>query len=397
MRHACWATPGLLALRRVDVLLDYRPALVARTGVGEYVHELAAGLARRRPTGAALHLFSSSWKDRLRPPSELRGDGIVLHDYKIPVRVLHAAWHRLEAPSIERLTRRGFDVVHSAHPLLIPARAGARVATVYDLDFLEHPERTTGEVLRDYPSLIERHAARADGILAISETTRRAVIERLHLAPERVLVARAGVPRWAQGGRTRPRRGDGPILFLGTLEPRKNVGALLDAYGRLRSRRDGVPRLTLAGRVTPAASAWLDTATRNPLAAHVDVLGYVPDDHRRGLLESASMLVLPSWNEGFGLPVLEALALELPVVVSNRGALPEVAGDAALYCDPADPDSLSDAIASVLDDPAAAERRAAAGRARVASWSWDDAADRVWSWYGELAAANRGEAQAHRR
>jgi len=223
------------------------------------------------------------------------------------------------------------------------------------------------------------------------------VVERLNVAPERVMVARAGVPQWAQGGRTRPRPERGPILFLGTLEPRKNVGALLDAYGRLRSRRDGLPRLTLAGRATAAADTWLDTATRSPLAVHVDVIGYVADDARRGLLESASMLVLPSWNEGFGLPVLEALALELPVVVSNRGALPEVAGDAALYCDPADPDSLADAMASVLDDPEATQRRAAAGRARVAGWSWDDTAVQVWSWYRELASARSSEAHAHRR
>jgi glycosyltransferase involved in cell wall biosynthesis len=380
----------------VDVLLDYRPALVARTGVGEYIHELAAGLGRQRPPGAVLHLFSSSWKDRLHPGPDLEGNGIVLHDRRVPVRVLHAAWHRLGAPRVERLTRRAFDVVHAAHPLLIPARAGARVATVYDLDFLDHPERTTGEVRRDYAWLASRHAARADGILAISETTRRAVIDRLNVDPARVIVARAGVPRWASGGRRRPRPEAGPILFLGTLEPRKNVGALLDAYGRLRARRDDVPRLVLAGRSTTAAGTWLDAAARAPLAGHVDVIGYVPDEDRRGLLESASMLVLPSWNEGFGLPVLEALALELPVVVSDRGALPEVAGDAALYCDPADPDSLADAIGRVLDEPDATARRVEAGRHRAAGWSWDATAAQVWAWYGELAATQRDEAHAHR-
>jgi len=380
----------------VDVLFDYRPALVGRTGVGEYVHELAAGLARRRPREARLHLFSTSWKDRLAPGPELSGEGVVLHDSRIPVRLLHLLWHTSGVPPIEWLTQRRYDIVHAAHPLLIPSRAGARVATVYDLDFLDHPERTEREVRRDYRRLVRSHARRADGLLAISDSTRRAVVERLGVSPGRVIVARAGVPAWARGGRTRPRPETGPILFLGTLEPRKNVGALLDAYEQLLATRLAVPPLCLAGRSTAAASGWLERAARAPLAGHVQVTGYVPDGERRALLESAAVLVLPSWNEGFGLPVLEAMALEVPVVVSNRGALPEVAGDAALYCDPADPMSLASALAAVLDDRDATNRRVELGRARVAGWSWDDAAETVWEWYRDMAARRPGEARADR-
>ena len=129
------------------ILLDYRPALRERTGVGEYVHEIAAAIGRRLGPGAELALFSSSWKDRLGeavPPGRRV-------DVRVPVRVLNALWHRAGAPAVERFAGP-IDLVHAAHPLLIPSRA-ARVVTVHDLDFLDHPERTRGEIRRDYATL----------------------------------------------------------------------------------------------------------------------------------------------------------------------------------------------------------------------------------------------------
>jgi glycosyltransferase involved in cell wall biosynthesis len=379
----------------VDVLFDYRPALVHRTGVGEYVHELAAALVRQAPPGSRLHLFSSSRKDRLTLPAELHSPVVEPHDHRVPVRVLHWLWHRTGVPSVERLTGRRFDVAHAAHPLLIPSRSAAGVVTVHDLDFLDHPERTTGEIRRDYVALAARHATRADAVIAVSESTKREVVKRLGVAPERVAVARAGVPRWTQAGRRAARPQGGHILFLGTLEPRKNVGALLDAYERLLDRRRDAPRLTLAGRATPAAAEWLERCSRSPLSGHVDPIGYVPDGSRRDLFERASMLVLPSWNEGFGLPVLEAMALGVPAIVSDRGALPEVAGDAALYCDPAEPESIARAIERTLDDEAGTAARIERGLARVAPWSWDAAGAITWQVYRD-AVTRRLERHAHR-
>jgi glycosyltransferase involved in cell wall biosynthesis len=381
----------------VDVLFDYRPALVARTGAGEFVHELAAALARQAPEGARLHLFSSSWKDRLAPSPGLSPPAVRLHDLRVPVRALHWLWHRAGVPRVEWLTGRRFDVVHAAHPLLIPSGSGAAaILTLHDLDFLDHPERTTAEVRRDYAARVREHVERADGILTISEATRAQIVERFAAPPERVVVARPGVPHWARGGRVAPLARQGDILFLGTLEPRKNVGGLLEAYARLLGRRPDVPRLRLVGRITAAAEPWLQRAAQPPLAGHVDVPGYVADADRRALFDGAAMLVLPSWNEGFGLPVLEAMALGVPVVVSDRAALREVAGDTALYCDPSDPGSIAAAIAAVLDDPAAASARAAGALSRVAGWSWDDAAVSVWQLYRDAARRRADRGHAHR-
>jgi glycosyltransferase involved in cell wall biosynthesis len=374
----------------VDVLFDYRPALVQRTGVGEYVHELACALARQAPPGSRLHVFSSSRKDRLSLSGDLLGPTVVPHDHTVPVRALNWLWHRAGAPPVEWLTGGRLDVTHAAHPLLIPSRSAVGIVTVHDLDFLDHPERTSGEVRRDYASLAGAHARRAGAVVAVSQTTADEVVARLGVPADRVVVARSGVPSWVGAGRTTARRGDGPLLFLGTLEPRKNVGGLLDAYAILCERRPDVPRLVLAGRSTPAAAEWLDRLRRPPFAGRVDVPGYVPDRERRALFERASLLVLPSWNEGFGMPVLEALALGVPVVASNRGALPEVGGDAVLYCDPSDPVSIADAIGRTLADEMGTEFRIERGRSRVGPWSWDATGAAMWGLYRDVVDRHRG-------
>ena len=138
---------------------------------------------------------------------------------------------------------------------------------------------------------------------------------------------------------------------MGTIEPRKNVGTLLDAYEQLLSRPaqagrygEHLPELVLAGKATPAARPWLDRLKHPPLRGAVRHLGYVDADRRRSLYEGARLLVLPSLDEGFGLPVLEAMATGVPVVAANRGALPEVVGGAGPLIDPESPEDLAAAI-----------------------------------------------------
>lgn len=370
------------------LLVDYRPALRARTGVGEYVHELLAALQRHREPDDEVHLFTASLRDRLDPSVPRVLGGVRIHDLPIPVKLLHWAWNRHQWPPVDRLVRVTPDVVHAAHPLLIPARRAAQVITIHDLDFLDRPEGTRAEIRRDYARLVAAHAARADAVLTSSRHTADAVRDRLGVSEERITTCPAGTPAWAKEGRTTERRPDGYILFVGTLAPRKNVGTLLDAYERLAARRPDVPPLRLAGAATPSAGPWLDRLARPPLHGRARHVGYVADADRRALFEGASVLVIPSWHEGFGLPALEAMALGVPVVASDRGALPEVIGDAGLLVDPADADALADAIDRVLTDAALARACIQAGRARTAAWSWDQAAERVRGMY-EAASGRR--------
>jgi glycosyltransferase involved in cell wall biosynthesis len=379
----------------VHVLLDYRPALRERSGVGEYVHELAAALAARAGPGQTLALFTSSWKDRPAPDLQGALPGVTIHDRRVPVRVLNWCWHRAGVPSVERLTGSRFDVVHAAHPLLIPARDAATVVTIHDLEFLDRPAQTHAEIRRDYATLARAHAQRADAVLTSSQHSADRIVEVLAVPAERVVVATPGPPRWATAARRTPRDAAGYLLFIGTLQPRKNVGTLLDAYERLLARRPDLPLLKVAGRAGPSARAWLRRMAEPPLAGHVEHVGYVPDAARRALFEGASALIIPSWHEGFGLPALEAMSLGLPVVASNRGALPEVLDDAGVFVSPEDADALAEAIRRVLEDRGFAEACAQKGLARAAGFSWKRAADIVWALYADIVG-RRQLRHAHR-
>jgi glycosyltransferase involved in cell wall biosynthesis len=188
----------------------------------------------------------------------------------------------------------------------------------------------------------------------------------------------------------------GFILFLGTLEARKNVAGLLMAYQRLLARLPDAPQLVLAGKAPAEAAPLLATLGRPPLEGHVEHLGYVQPDLRQALYRDARMLVLPSHDEGFGLPVVEAMSLGVPVIAANRGALPEVLGDAGLLVDPDDPESLAATMARVIAEPGLAGALSARGMDRARMFSWKRTAALTREAYA-LAAATRRERRRRRR
>jgi glycosyltransferase involved in cell wall biosynthesis len=343
------------------IVLDYRPALRERTGVGEYVHELTRALAADGRDEVAA--FSSSWKDRLDPASL---PGVRVVDMRAPVRALNVAWHRLEWPPIEWFAGET-DVAHSAHPLLMPSTGALQVITIHDLDFLHHPDRTSREIRRDYPALAPAHARRADLVVVSSSHTAALVSHHFGVPDERIVLCPAGAPDWTP----RPEPSSGQyVLFVGTLEPRKNIGALLGAYERVIARMPAAPPLHLAGKATPEAGGWLARAEAPPLAGRVRHLGYVDADLRQQLYAGAALLVIPSLYEGFGLTALEAMTAGVPVIAANRGSLPEVVGDAAILVDPTDEEELAAAIEAVLTQQATAAALSAAGRRRSTAFSW---------------------------
>jgi glycosyltransferase involved in cell wall biosynthesis len=375
----------------VRILVDYRPALRQRSGVGEYIHNLVTALAAGPGRRDEIVLFSSSLRHQVDPSTIA---GLRLANRRVPVRVLNRVWHRLGWPPIEMLVRGPFDIAHSPHPLMVPSRTAARVVTIHDLDFLSNPERTEGDVRRDYPRYVRQHAHLADHIVVNSAHTAGEVHSRLGVPRSSITVCRAGAPAWSARTHTPD---PGHILFVGTLEPRKNVGGLLDGYQRLLESEPDVPDLVLAGRDVAATAPLLQRIQQAPLAGRVRHLGYVTDDERRALYEQARLLVLPSFNEGFGLPVLEAMTVGVPVVASNRGAIPEVLGDAGLMVDPDDPDALAEAMATLLGDPALAQRAAARGVRRSFTFNWQASAEALRSAYEHAAAIRRSRQAAFAR
>ena len=376
-------------------LIDYRPALRHRTGVGLWVARLVEALAERQGVDALdITVFSSSWRDRLLaalPP------GVTGVDRRVPVRLLNYLWHRTGWPAIESLALGPFDVVHSPSPLLIPSRSAARVITIHDVDFLRHPEHGVREIRRDYAALARLHAHRADGVVVPSAHTGDEVARRLELPRDRITVCPNGAPDWP--ARSRPPT-TGHLLFVGTIAPRKNVDRLLAAYALLRERRPDAPQLVLAGHSTPESGPTLARLTSQPLAGHVRHEGYVDDKRLQELYEDAVLVVLPSLDEGFGIPALEAMTVGVPVIAAARGALPEVVGDAGLLVDPLDVAALAASLERVLTDDQLRGRLSAAGAARARQFSWRASADALTGAYAQAIDCRRARlgttAHAHR-
>ncbi len=339
------------------VVLDGTPLLGRRTGVGRYVEGLTAGLARIDGFDVALTAFS--WRGE-RPDGAWVGR-------KVPARLLQEAWSRSPLPPVEWLTGRA-DVFHATNFVLPPTRRAAGVVTVHDLAFLRHADTVTADVLR-YRELVPRGLRRAKAVITPSEAVRRQVVEHLSVDPALVHTVPHGVdPAWAATSPPElawllahglPER---YRLFVGTLEPRKDLPTLLSATRLLLARGDRTP-LVLAGQ-----AGWgpgLDLAGLEQLVVRT---GWLDDDVLRRVVAGADALVLPSRDEGFGLPVLESLACGTAVVASDLPVLREVGGAEVSYAPARDPE----AFAAALSGPLAGTPRSR--REHASRFTWEAAA-----------------------
>lgn len=292
--------------------------------------------------------------------------------------------HRLErwALSLE-LARFRLDVLHS--PDFIPPASGAKhhVITVHDLTFLHYPQHKDKAALRYYNGQIRQAVKQADHILVVSEATRQDMIALLDVPAEKMSVQPHGVDERLRpldrlttaAERQRLNLPEQYLLFVGTLEPRKNIPTLLEAYRQLASRQQTVTPLVIAGRM-----GWMfeETAARIndmqrdglPIILRSDI----GDSDLAILYNAAAMLILPSHYEGFGLPVLEAMACGTPVIASRSSSLPEVLGDAGLLVDSQDADAFAAAMERVLTDPELHAKMRADGLARARQFTWERSA-----------------------
>jgi glycosyltransferase involved in cell wall biosynthesis len=364
----------------MDFGLDVRPTLSRPTGVGTYVLGLAEALPLLAPDDR-FHYFSASVKERY--PARPWPPNVRLVDRRLPVRGLNAAWNRLAWPSLDRLVGTALDLVHSPTPLLIPSRKGKRVVTVHDLFFLKHPDMVEGEVRRDYVALVRDHVRRADGVLCVSEYTASEVRRLLEVPEEKIAVTPHGVDPFYRTVPTdeqvdealrRLRLPRGALLYVGSGEKRKNLVTLVMAYLTL-ARRRRLPPLVLAG----PGSDWAQGGSR--VGPQILATGYLDKPDVRALMAASALLVLPSLEEGFGLPVVEAMAAGLPVVCSAGSALAEVAGDAACLVDARDPNGLAHTLERVLEDRALAQDLRRRGLERSLRFDWNDTAARTLAFY----------------
>ncbi len=300
---------------------------------------------------------------------------------RLPRPFLYEAWHRGRRPRVDRMAGQP-DVVHASGGA-VPATRAPLVATVHDLAWRRHPEAATRRGHRMFEGWLA-DARRADRVVCPSEATRRELVDagfdgdRIRVVPLGVapVVVEQGLPQ-----RLRVRYGlDGPfVLWVGTLEPRKNLSRLVAAMSAPGPLAD-VPLVLVGPR------GWrTDVAeTVAPLGDRAVVVGSVGEVEKRAWYEAADVFCLPSLHEGFGLPVLEAMAHGTPVVTSSGTATEEVVGDGGLLVDPLESGAIGEALVVVLDDAALSTRLGAAGRIRAGAHPWSRTADGLVATYREV-------------
>jgi glycosyltransferase involved in cell wall biosynthesis len=348
-------------------------------GMGTYVRELVPALARAEPS-LDITLFHSRFEpDRsgaLSTEPWVRNHQVV--EIPRPIRQLYPGWATIRRPALPpSLSSR--DLLHSPVPAAVPPSGPHQrlVVTVHDLAFLIHPRLYPRQWRAMYRLGLARAARSADAIIAVSRHTAEDLLRRTRIDPRKVFV----VPLAATlpSSRTTVEEALGRlkirlpyVLFVGTLEPRKNLVRLVRAYRRMAVR--GAPHaLVLAGPMGWRHQGLLrEIALEGP--GEVLLTGPVGPEDLDALYRGASAFAYPSLYEGFGLPVLDAMARGLPCVVSTSSSLPEVAGEAALPVDPRSVAGLAEAMERVVGDRELASRLRAAGVSRAARFSWEETA-----------------------
>ncbi|HSP15897.1 MAG TPA: glycosyltransferase family 1 protein [Thermoanaerobaculia bacterium] len=353
--------------RKLRIGVDIRPFYEPLTGVGWYLYHLLHELARHqdveiflfgdaRMTDEGPHLHADLPPNAQLCMFDLRGE-----PKSNLARPLTAAAY------VAWIALTDCDVIFGANyflPRLMGAVARRRVMTVHDLTYKRYPELLQKETLENLERQMAREVALADAIICVSESTRDDLLHFYEVDSRRVYAIHSGIAPLPQAAPIPglPRR---YILFVSTIEPRKNVGVLLDAFARIRDEYEG--SLVIAGKIG-WKSEEIAERLREPRVVHLD---YLPPPELATAYANADLFVFPSIYEGFGFPMLEAMQQGVPVIAARSSSLPEVGGDAALYFDPRDAEELASQIRRVLREGMLWQGLIARGRERAAMFRWD--------------------------
>ncbi len=370
---------------------DLRPFLKEETGVGVYLRNLLVHLAKKDDQNE-YYLFSSSLKDRFPRERIPPFKKVYFTDRKIPVRFLNFLWYRFAWPPLEAFFGISLDLTHSATPLILPSK-GKKVVTVHDLFALDYPQLVEGEASWAFPSQIEKSLARADGIITFSNFMFKDILRRFPwLSPEKIRVIPHGLdpfflepvsPKELEEFAKRRLLPAHFLLFVGTLESRKNVVRLIQAFKEVSLKQPSL-HLYLLGKRGQEERRLREIVEFYGLKERVHFEGYVDRKELKYFYHLAQALVMPSLCEGFGFPVIEAMACGLPVLAAESSALPEVGEEAALYFDPQNIDEIAKVILAIIKNQELRLALREKGLRRAKEFSWERAADRTLEFYYQL-------------
>ena len=382
----------------MSVCLDLSAAAHERAGLGRYAASLASALLTLEPN---LRIFVNDPREsRLRPPL----CDLPTHTANLPRKLwrLRAALSYFGGPNLDRAFN-GVSLFHATEHLLPKLTRARSVFTLHDTAYLLFPKYHLLQNRLYLTLMMPRFLARADRIIAVSEATRRDALHFYRLNPEKIVVIPEGVeprfqpePDLARLAAVRRKYAlpERFILHVGTIEPRKNLPALLEAYAAIRLQPPAAVQASNLQLVIAGGKGWLDASfferlRQLGLEEQVVLTGYVADDDLPVLLNAAEVFAFPSVFEGFGLPPLEAMACGVPVICSNASSLPEVVGDAALLLPPTDVRAWVEALGRLLADPELRAELRTRGLARARSFTWETAAQKTLAVYQTVSRQAR--------
>lgn len=372
------------------IALDYTPALQQSGGIGRYVRELANELAAV-DSSTDYRLFAAGVQASALPAPP--GENFSWRSTRLSPRWLARLWHRARLPLPVEVYCGPLDLYHATDFVLPPTRPSTHtLLTVHDLTFVRVPNAASPRLKAYLDAVVPRSVAAANHILADSHATKADLIESYATPEDKITVLHSGVDRrfrrvddaaiegaLRKFGLERARY----VLSVGTVQPRKNYSRVIKALAALREVGLDL-HYVIAG-----ASGWLEDEMRRTIKGarmkdRVHLLGLVDDCELPALYSGARMLAMASLYEGFGLPVLEAMACGAPVIASNLSSLPEVAGNAALLVDPYDTAAIREAILKLETDTECRRRLIAAGHEQARRFTWTRAARRLKAIYDRL-------------
>jgi glycosyltransferase involved in cell wall biosynthesis len=372
----------------IRIGLDYTAAVHQSAGIGRYTREMVQALATAS-TEFDYRLFVAEAGKVAQPA--LPAPNFSWHPTRLTERWLARLWYRLRLPLWIETWTGPLDLFHAPDFVLPPVRPGTRtIVTIHDLSFVREPETVMPGMSPHLNKWVPHSVERADHVIAVSEATRHDLIELYQTPPEKISVLYHGVtpnfepviePGQLAAARQKYGLGEQPfILSVGTIQPRKNYQRLIQALAKL----DSAVALVIVGSKGWKYEDIFAEVARLDLAERVHFPGFVAEADLPALYSAATLFVYPSLYEGFGLPVLEAMACGTPVVASNQSALPEVVGEAGLLVNPRDVEAMAAAVSRLLDEPDLRQCLAEAGRARAAHFTWASMAVKLLDLYQKI-------------
>jgi len=367
----------------MHIAVNTRHLLVNRLeGVGIVTDEVMRRIAINHPEDQLDYYFDRQFDHRFIHASNVHGHALPPVT-RLPMLIRF--W--LDYPVRWHVQKQTPDIFFSPDGFIPLGMSTPKVSMFHDVAYLRYPEFLQPRISAFYKKWIPRYLAYTDHIITVSEFSKSEIVSGYNIHPDKISVVHNGitdsykpVPEDIKK-ETRNKYADGHpyFLYLGAIHPRKNIHTLVQAFNQFKSEHKSDTQLVLAGRASWQTQEVTNAIANSPWKNEIKLPGYISTVEAVTLVGSAEVMIYPSFYEGFGLPLVEAMACGVPVICSNVSSLPEVAGNAALLFDPNDSNALAHQMNTITTDHSLREKMIGLGHQRTGDFSWDTAADKIYS------------------